>query len=59
MKYVTEKDLRDWFKMMKDKYSGGQANEHLKFVENQMFDAFWKDFGNNLVFKEVEEEENA
>lgn len=55
MKYITEKELKDWFEMMKNKYKGGQANEHLKFVENQMFDAFWKDFGNNLVFEEVKE----
>lgn len=40
MKYVTEKELREWFKAMKEKYPHSATCEHIKSVENLMFNEF-------------------
>lgn len=54
MKYVTEKDLRDWFKEMEHKYCNAPAFNNLRYVENAMFDTVvspWE----NLTFRETED----
>ena len=57
MKYVTEKDLRDWFKKMKHEYRNTPAFDELKYVENKMFDTYLEAW-DNLVFRETENIEN-
>lgn len=58
MKYVTEKELKEWFKTMKEKYPRSAAHEYIKFVESIMFDEFYKDWNDNLTFKEMKGESN-
>ena len=56
MKYVTEKELREWFKTMKEKYPHSATYEHIKSVENLMFSEFRKEWGDNLRFEETKGE---
>lgn len=56
MKYVSEENLRNWFKRMEDRYSNCPMNESLKSVEMSMFDKFWN--SDNLEFEEKEMKEN-
>lgn len=53
MKYVSEENLRNWFKEMEKKYPNCPMCEHLKSVEMSMFDKIWK--RDNLIFEEKEE----
>ena len=56
MKYITEKELKEWFKTMKKKYPHSALCEQLKTFEDLMFSEFWKEWGDNLKFKEMKEE---
>lgn len=53
MKYVSEKELKNWFERMEKKYPNCPLCEQMKTVEDLMFDKFWK--SDNLVFEEREE----
>lgn len=57
MRYVSEENLRNWFKEMEKKYPNSSLCEQVKTVENLMFDKFWKGWGDNLEFKEMKEEQ--
>lgn len=56
MKYVSEENLKEWFKMIKKKYPNSALCEQAKSIEFLMFDKFWKDWGDNLEFEEMKEE---
>ena len=53
MKYVSEENLRNWFKEMEKKYPNCPLCEQMKTVEDLMFDKFWEHV--NLTFEETEE----
>jgi len=56
MKYVSEENLRNWFKRMEDRYTNCPMNESLKSVEMSMFGKFWN--SDKLEFEEKEMKEN-
>ena len=41
----TEQELKNWFEEMKKKYPHSMAEEHLRFVEMNMFD-HWNEENN-------------
>lgn len=56
MKYVSEENLRNWFKRMEDRYTNCPMNESLKSVEMSMFGKFWN--SDKLEFEEKEMNKN-
>lgn len=40
MRTYTEKEIKKWFKVMKEKYPNSRMLEHLELVEMSMFDKF-------------------
>lgn len=54
MKYVSEENLKNWFKEMKKKYTNCPFCEHLESVEMSMFgNSLWE--SDKLDFEEKEE----
>ncbi len=42
MTYYTEKEIKEWFKIMKEKYTNCPFQQNLQSVEDTMFDEFWE-----------------
>ena len=54
MKYVSEENLKNWFKEMKKKYTNCPFCEHLESVEMSMFGDYFRE-SDKLNFEEKEE----